>query len=362
MKLLLETPLNSLSFGNVSYNLIKEFQRLDVELGLFPTGGNVDLAAFDIGENLKEYIQNAINERWSFVDKEIPSLKLWHFNGSENRKNKDQHLFTFYECSEPTKIEKATCAVQDSTIFSSTYAKDMFEKEGCDNTHFIPLGFDEEFKRTDRKYLKDIVHFGLMGKFENRKHTKKIIQTWLSKYGNDPKYQLSCCINNPFFKPEQMHGVWQEIKKGKNYNNLNIIPHLDKNAEVNELLNAIDIDLTGLSGGEGWNLPAFNATCLGKWSIVLNETSHKDWATKDNCILVESTGRSVPSADGMFFTKGSDYNQGDFYAWDEETVLKAMEEAETKVGQINTEGVKLGDSMTYKKTAEAILALIYKEN
>ena len=77
---------------------------------------------------------------------------------------------------------------------------------------------------------------------------------------------------------------------------------------------------------------------------------------------VESTGRSVSSVDGMFFNKGADYNQGDFYAWDEETVLKAMEEAEAKVGQINTEGVKLGDNMTYKKTAEAILALIYKEN
>jgi len=38
-----------------------------------------------------------------------------------------------------------------------------------------------------------------------------------------------------------------------------------------------------------------------------------------------------------------------------------MEEAETKVGQINAEGVKLGDTMTYKKTAEAILSLIYKE-
>jgi uncharacterized protein with PIN domain len=37
-----------------------------------------------------------------------------------------------------------------------------------------------------------------------------------------------------------------------------------------------------------------------------------------------------------------------------------MEEAETKVGQINAEGVKLGDTMTYKKTTEAILSLIYK--
>ena len=151
------------------------------------------------------------------------------------------------------------------------------------------------------------------------------------------------------------------MQRTKRYTNINFLPHLKTNSEVNDLLNAIDIDLTGLSGAEGWNLPAFNATCLGKWSIVLNETSHKDWATKDNCILVESTGRTVPSADGVFFNKGGDYNQGSFYDWDEETVIKAMEKAETKVGQLNTEGVKLGDTMTYKKTAEAILSLIYKE-
>ena len=66
-----------------------------------------------------------------------------------------------------------------------------------------------------------------------------------------------------------MKSVISNALRGKHYKNINFLPHLEKNAEVNELLNAIDIDLTGLSGGEGWNLPAFNATCLGKWSVVL---------------------------------------------------------------------------------------------
>jgi hypothetical protein len=36
--------------------------------------------------------------------------------------------------------------------------------------------------------------------------------------------------------------------------------------EMNEFLNAIDVDLTGMSGGEGWNLPAFNAI-FSSWCL-----------------------------------------------------------------------------------------------
>jgi len=157
-----------------------------------------------------------------------------------------------------------------------------------------------------------------------------------------------------------MQGVWNDVTQGVNYNNLNIIPRLAKNSEVNEFLNAIDIDLTGLSGGEGWNIPAFNATCLGKWSVVLNETSHKDWATEDNSILIESSG-TTPCEDGVFFTKQNDFNNGVFYTWSEDEAVSAMEKAESKVGQVNTEGVKMGDNMTYKKTTEAILSLVFGE-
>ena len=187
MNLILEAPLNSLSFGNVSFNIIRELHKLDVNLGIFPTG-DPDLSAFDVSDDLDGYIKDAINNRWKLLNKHTPTFKLWHLNGSENRKTKDQHLFSFYECSEPTDLELKIASLQDNVIFSSRYAENLFKEKGLNNTKFIPLGFDEDFHITGKEYLKDVIHFGLMGKYENRKHTKKIIQTWLKKYGNNSKY------------------------------------------------------------------------------------------------------------------------------------------------------------------------------
>jgi hypothetical protein len=358
MQLLLEAPLNSLSFGNVSYNICRELMRKGIEVGLFPIG-NPDLSAYNVPEDLKSFLESSIKYKYHFLKKDIPSLKMWHLNGSENRKNPEQYLYTFYECSEPTKTEIQLASAQNKTIFGSSYAKNKFVDAGVE-AEFAPLGFDEDFYATDKKYLEGVIHFGLMGKFEKRKHTGRIIQSWLKKYGNNNKYQLTCCINNPFFKPEQMNEIIKKVLEGKRYTNINFLPRLEKNSEVNEFLNSIDIDLTGLSGAEGWNLPAFNATALGKWSIVLNETSHKDWANKDNSILVDSNG-TFPCYDHVFFKEGIEYNQGVFFNWDEESVIAAMEKAETKVGQINTLGQKLSETMTYRNTVDSILSHVFKD-
>jgi hypothetical protein len=359
MKLLVEAPLNSLSLGNVAINFLKELKNKNVEVGLFPVG-NIDVQAYDLSQEFSSWLQEATDNRFKFLKKEVPSLRLWHLNGSENRKNAQQHLYTFYECSEPTNTEIALANAQDNTFFSSTYSANQFINKGCNNASFIPLGFDKTFFKTDKKYLNDVIHFGLMGKFEKRKHTGRIIQAWAKKYGNNNKYQLTCCVTNPFFKPEDMQNVIQGVLEGKRYTNINFLPYLQKNSEVNELLNAIDIDLTGLSGGEGWNLPAFNATCLGKWSVVLNATSHKDWATADNSILIEPEGQ-FECYDQVFFQKGAEFNQGVFYNWSEDSVISAMERAEKKVGQINTLGQELSDKMTYSNTVDAILSSIFKD-
>ena len=359
MKLVVDAPLNSLSFGNVAFNIIRELYKRGVDLRIFPIG-NPDLQAYDIEKDFKRYIEDAINKRLDFFKPDIPCLKLWHLNGSENRKNKDQYLFTFYECNEPTDTEVKLSRGQDHTFFSSNYSLDTFIERGVSNTSFLPLGLDPDFSPTNKKYLEGITHFGLMGKFEHRKHTAKIIKTWAKKYGNNSKYQLSCCVNNPFLKPEQMQRLIHDALEGKNYTNINFLPHLQKNSEVNDLLNSLDIDLTGLSGGEGWNLPAFNATALGKWSIVLNATSHKDWATPTNSILIEPSG-SMPVHDQVFFTESTPFNNGTFYTWTEEEAVAAMEKAESKVGQINTEGRKLAEEFTYSHTVDLILSTIFEE-
>jgi len=350
MKILVDTPLNSLSLGNVGFNIVRELFDKGHDVGIFPVG-KVDLSAYEVSQDLKEKLEHSMNSRFDYLSEDIPSLRIWHLNGAENRKNPKQYLYSFYECNQPTDIEQKICNAQTKAIFSSSYAANAF------NANYIPIGFDKDFHANDKKYLEDVVHFGLMGKFEKRKHTAKIIKTWAEKYGNNNKYQLSCCVTNPFFEQEEMQHLIHSALNGERYTNINFLPFLKTNKEVNELMNAIDIDLTGLSGGEGWNLPAFNSSCLGKWSVVLNETSHKDWATKDNSILVESDGE-LECQDNKFFMKGSPFNQGTFYNWNKESVIAAMEEAEKKVGQVNSEGQKLADKFTYSKTVDSIISLI----
>lgn len=355
MKLIVEAPINSLSFGNVTYNILRQLWRKGVQVSWFPTGGNADFKAFDkIDPQFFNWLQDSARSANQTIDPDTPSFKLWHLNGSQSRIGRKQLLYTFYELDQPTESEVNLAKFQDKVMFSSSYASDAFNAHGT-NSSVLPCGFDEDFHKTGKQYLNpDVVHFGLMGKFEKRKHTEKIIKLWLAKYGNNNRYLLSICVTNPFMKEEEMKAVLANCLGGKRYSNINFVPYLKTNSEVNDFLNSIDIDLTGLSGAEGWNLPSFNATCLGKWSIVLNQTAHQDWATNNNSILVEANG-TEPAYDGKFFQEGSAFNQGNIYTWDSDNVAECMDLAVSKKGQNNTEGEALKEQFSYSNAVDRLL-------
>jgi hypothetical protein len=287
----------------------------------------------------------------------MPSLKLWHIFGSETRYLKNQSLFTFHEVSEVTAIEKNLLSLQDSIFVSSNYTKSIFELNGVKNVTYVPLGFDNDFHITNRTYLQDKTHFGILGKFESRKNTARIIKTWLKLFGNDSKYQLSCAITNPFLDKAKFQNEMLKLLEGKHYNNLNFVPYMQTNSEVNDYLNSIDIDLGGLSGAEGWNLPSFNATALGKWSVVINATAHKDWATSSNSILIEPSSLKE-CYDGVFFNKGQAFNQGQFFDITDQEMENAILKSVSYAKKPNPEGLKLQKQFTYEKTVETILCAI----
>ena len=167
--------------------------------------------------------------------------------------------------------------------------------------------------------------------------------------------------NNPFFNEEQKNQAIHAALGGARWSNINFLPHLTTNSEVNELINSLDIDISGLSNGEGWNLPAFNATALGKWSVVSNCSSHKDWATNENSILVEPSGKQS-CYDNFFFREGEQFNQGQYYQLNGDLILDGFERAEKKVGQVNRHGLKLQDKFTYSKSVDTILEKIYNNS
>jgi len=358
MKLLVNAPINALSFGNVSVNILRELFKKNIDLIFFPIGDKAEMEAYDkIEPDFVKYLQAATNDRYSKISKDIPSLKLWHIFGSETRYSKNQSLFTFHEVSEVTNIEKNLLSLQDRIFVSSNYTKNIFNLNGLDNVTHVQLGFDNDFQITNKTYLQDKIHFGILGKFENRKNTARIIKSWLKLFGNKPEYQLSCAITNPFLDKARFQNELLKVLEGKQYNNLNFVPYMQTNSEVNDYLNSIDIDLGGLSGAEGWNLPSFNATALGKWSVVINATAHKDWATKDNSILIEPSSLK-DCYDDVFFKKGQSFNQGQFFDISDQemdnAILKSLSYAKTP----NPEGLKLQKQFTYEKTVETILCAI----
>jgi glycosyltransferase involved in cell wall biosynthesis len=358
MRLLVNAPINALSFGNVSVNILRELYKKDVDLVFFPIGDKAELEAYDkIDLSFVKYLQSATNSRYEKINKDIPTLKLWHIFGSETRYSKNQSLFTFHEVSEVTSIEKNLLNLQDRIFVSSNYTKNIFELNGVENVTYVPLGFDSDFHITNKTYLEDKIHFGLLGKFESRKNTARIIKAWLKLFGNNSKYQLSCAITNPFLDKAKFQNELLKTLEGKQYNNLNFVPYMQTNSEVNDFLNSIDIDLGGLSGAEGWNLPSFNATALGKWSVVMNATAHKDWATSDNSILIEPSSLK-DCYDDVFFKKGQAFNQGQFFNISDEEMENAILKSVSYAKKPNPEGLKLQKEFTYEKTVETILCAI----
>lgn len=357
-KIILKAPFNSLSLGNVSYNIARELYKKDVSVSIFPYANNFDFSAFDrMDEDFKKWMESSTQSRYYTLSKDDPCLSIWHLNESVDCPGKKTFLYTFYETDNPTFSEKKVCDYHDHVIFSSSYAQKNFLNIDCKNTSYVPLGFDEDFHITEKKYFEDKIHFGLVGKWEKRKNTETIIKSWIKKFGNNPKYQLTCCVLNPFFKTEEMNLIIGRALDNKHYTNVNFLPRLNTNSEINDLINSIDIDLSGLSGAEGWNLPAFNATCLGKWSTVLNATSHTDWANKNNSIIIEPEGKQ-DIFDGLFFKEGSDFNQGEMYSLTEDMVVNALELAISFKGKSNPEGEKLKEKFSYSNTVDSILETI----
>jgi len=363
VRLCLNLPINSVSFGQVSTLLLRNFflnkERVDADL--FVIGNQIDLSSQDnIDDAFVKWLQEKINNSLKKHDANNPSFKLWHLNGSLEKYSKEQHLFSFYELDSPTEEEINIARNQKSLIFSSQSSVDLFKSNRCDNTHYVPLAFDKyNFKQTNKKYFDDgRIVFNLCGKLEKRKRHEKIIKSWLKKFGNNKKYFLQCSIFNPFLKIEDQEVLISRILNNERYFNISFLGMMQKNSVYNDYLNSANI-IIGMSGGEGWGLPEFHSVALGKHGIIMNAHGYKGWANENNSILVNPSNK-IDSADGMFFQKNSPFNQGNIYDFEEDDFISACETAIKKVEEdpINKEGLKLQKDFSDKKMFDNIINII----
>jgi len=360
MQFAVDFPLNSLSFGQVSFNLLYEFFKMGLNPSIFTASDiKIDFSAYDFEQDFIDWLIRNHNDALLKHNKKNPAIRVWHINGSLRSYSDKQILLTFHETDQITPIESNI--LKNSTVcVTSQYTKDIFAESGIEST-VVPLGFDSKhFKPTSKNYFNDgRITFNLCGKFEKRKHHSKIIKTWIKKFGKDKRYSLQCAIhNNHYHDPSELKTIYSNILEGKNIFNVTFLSHMPRNATYNDFLNSGDIVLS-MSGAEGWGLPEFQSVGLGKHAVVLNATSYKEWANKENSILIEPTGK-LEIYDNVFFHKGTPFNQGNIFDFSEDEFVAGCEEAIKRVenDRTNHQGLKIQEQFKYSSTAKKLLSLI----
>lgn len=354
----LELPINNLSFGQTSLIFLREIFKLGHNPPVFPIGGQVDISSqTNLPDGFTNWLQNNIATAQKRHNRSWPVFKLWHLNGSLQSFSNEQNLLSFYELDSPTSEEVNIVKNNKRVLFSNDYSVNTFKDLGCDNVFKLVLPFDKyNFSILDKKfYIDNRISFGLFGKLElTRKHTARVIQAWIKKYGNNPKYFLNAAVFNPFIPQDQFNGLLNQICEGKRYFNVQFLNYIPLNAGVNDYLNSLDIMIS--MGTEGFGYPLFNALALGKYGVALNCAGHKEYCTDENCVLVQPNSK-IPAYDNMFFVQGQPFNQGSVYSYDDEAFINACEIAANKAenNRINSAGIKLQEQFKSEDFSYRIL-------
>ena len=359
MNIALNLPINTVSFGQASTLFLRTlFDRekasgQDNNIFLFPIGP-VDLSSQPVNQEFNNWISSKIANAMDNYNKDIPIFKLWHLNGSLESFSRNQSLLSFYELDEPTKVE-INVARNNKMYFSSKYTCDIFSNYGV-NAQYLPLGFDSyNFFPLKKKYQDDRITFNLCGKFEKRKHHAKVVQAWIKKFGNNPKYALQCATYNVFINEQQNAQIVNNVIGGNKPFNVNFFPKMNENNIYNDFLNSADIIL-GMSGAEGFGLPEFQSVAIGKHAVMLKAHAYKDWATDDMATWVLPNGKT-PAYDGMFFHKGQPFNQGNIFDFSEDDFISACEQAIRKVesSRVNQAGLTLQNTFSKEVFVDNVL-------
>ena len=352
----LNVPINSVSFGQTSIALLREIKSRNLDPVIFPIG-NPDIGAQKPDNDFNAFLQKNINRAISSHKRDTPIFKLWHLSGSLESFSNKQVLLSFLETDSPTAEEINTVKNNAKVFFTNQYTVNLFKDYGLTNVEYLPLFLDSyNFYKKDKTYFTDgRISFLCTGKFESkRKKQDRIIRSWIKKYGNNPKYHLVCNIFNPFIKPEDNQKIWGDIVGNQRVGNITFLGWMPSNEQVNDMINSIDVVIG--CGSEGWGIPEFSATALGKNAVILNCAGYKSWCNELNACLIQPNSKH-PAYDGMFFHQGQPYNQGNFFDYSDDEFLAKCDEAIERVNKnrVNVEGLKLQEEFTVKKTVDKIL-------
>lgn len=141
-----------------------------------------------------------------------------------------------------------------------------------DKIKVVPEGVDTETYRPKNRVISRPVdrpfRFILVGRWEYRKATREIIETFVSTFNEGQNVELLLMVDNPF-SSDGLTSTEQRLEKfGISDKRIKVLHHLEKEEYV-ETLKSADVFIS-CARGEGWNLPLIEAMACGIPSLYSN--------------------------------------------------------------------------------------------
>lgn len=344
------SPINSLGYGCVGYNILKTLHKRGHVVSYFPIGK----PEWEGDPEAPGLIQNAFKNSELF-DSGAPNVRLWHQNEMHMFVGKGKRIgFPIFELDKFNERERHHLSSVDELFVPSKWAKEVVEKNGINvPTRVIPFGVDtnvffrDEDERAASYFTNDKTIFMNVGKWEKRKGHEELCEAFSRAFTPDEPVELWMMNDNPFIgrKNDEWKRKYIESPMGSN---IIFVPRLLSQAEMRKKFNQVDCGVFP-SHAEGWGLPILEMMACGAHIIATDYSGHTEYLSSAEATLIKPNGME-DAKDGLWF-----FGQGQWCTYDVEDLADAMRHVHEakqsgKLSSINEPGQNLARQYSWDNT------------
>ena len=280
MRLNLNCPINTTSYGYVSSYFMKELLALGNEIMHIPIGQNTPDA------DVVFHVMKTLSRPGFFHD--AACLKIWHQNDLKQFFGSGKKIgFPIFELENFKPEEISSLRTPDELIVCSDWARSVIEASVPEkNTHVVPLGYNDEiFKQTDLPYT-DCTIFGNFGKWDVRKGHDVLVEIFNKAFEPSDNVMLVMMPHN-FFNSAAENNYWEnKYKSSKLSSKIQLLGRQSNQRGVYDIMSQVHCGIFP-SRAEGWNLEALEMLACGRHLIITNATAHTQFCNASNSMLID---------------------------------------------------------------------------
>ena len=339
----LTAPINDLSYGLVSQNILNELVK----------HRDVLLSVIGPQQVITDNISNSVRN-FSYLPphKDISSVKIFHQFDLAHHIGKGKHIgFPIFELDGFNQHEVKNLSMQDTILVASQWAKDVVDSNLSSDCQVVPLGVDREVFKY-KEIPNEVCVFLNIGKMEYRKGKDVLIKACSRVFKGKKDCMLWMMADNRF--TDISHDV--NTFKQELGNQVAFIRKVDSTTEVANIINRATFGLFPYRA-EGFCLPLLECLSCGLNVAATNYSAPTEYLNSGNSSLIEIENKEK-AFDGIFFG-GKDGSWAKLDERYEDRLVDVMEyqyESWKHYGKLtNYEGIETAKEFSWEKTSNGIL-------